>query len=346
MSPARNVLPREGGFVLVLVVLMLFAISVAGAAGYLVVNTEFSMARYSDQGAEAETIARAALNRFIAEQLGVVGDSVSYAIGNGVGLITSRKLFEADSLNHLYYIRSEGTVTDAMTPTPARRVIGAYAYHRKRPLKHFAAVMVAADQGYSYGATGNVDGNDQNTSGDCAGGGLPATTGIIARTATGAQAGALLNGSPTGETWTGGFNQIYDSVALRWDILSDPSFPIEFDGAPPNFASLPADSFPVVRMIGPLAPGSSWSGRGVLIVTGKFDPGPSFNWDGIVLAGEVDDINQGNIRGMLVGALNGPNLQSPVYWYDTVRYYSCYVHAANESLSYLELVENTEFEAL
>jgi len=346
MNRPGRVRAREGGFVLALVVLMLFAISVAGAAGYLVVNTEFSMARYSDQGAEAETVARAALNRFIAEQLGVVGDSVSYAIGNGVALITSRKLFEADSLNHVYYIRSEGTVTDAMTPTPARRVIGAYAYHRKRPLKHWAAMMVAAVEGYSYGATGDVDGNDQNTAGDCAGGGLPAITGIIARTATGALAGGLLAGSPNGETWAGGYSQIYDSVALRWDILSDPSFPIEFDGAPPNFASLPIDSFPVVRKIGPLAPGSSWSGRGVLIVTGMFDPGPSFNWDGIVLAGEVDDINEGNIRGMLVGALNGLNPQSPVAWFDTIRYYSCYVHAANESLSYLELIENTEFEAL
>jgi len=339
-------LREQGGFVLVLVVLMLFAISVAGAAGYLVVNTEFSMAKYSGQGAEAETVARAGLHRFIAEQLGVVGDSVGYAIGNGVALVTSRKIAELDALNHLYFVRSEGTVTDVLTPgTPARRVIGAYAYHRKRPLKHFAAMMVAADQGYSYGSGADIDGNDQNTGADCAGGGLPSIAGIISRYAYGAQSGANLDGSPDGETWTGGFSQMYDSVALRWDVLSDPNFPVEFDGSPPNFASLPADSFPVVRKIGPLAPGSSWSGRGVLIVTGKFDPTSSFSWDGIVLAGEIDDINQGDVRGLVVAALNGPNPQSPVYWYDTVRYYSCYVHAANESLSYLELIDNTEFEA-
>ena len=339
--------PREeGGFVLLLVVLMLFAVSVAGAAGYLVVNTEFSMARYAEQGTEAETVARAGLHRFIAEQLGVVGDSVGYAIGNGVALVTSRKLFEVDSLNHVYYIRSEGTVTDVLTPgTPARRVIGAYAYHRKRPLKHLGALVVAAEEAYSYGSDGDIDADDHNSPGDCAGGGLPSITGIIARTSAGTQAGGELEGDPDEETWSGGFGEIYDSVALRWDILSDPNFPVEFDGTPPNFGSLPPDSFPVVRKIGPLAAGSSWSGRGVLIVTGKLDPAPSFNWDGIVLAGEVDDINQGDIRGMLVGALNGLNPQSPVNWYGTIRYYSCYVHAANESLSYLELIENTEFEA-
>ena len=43
-QPVR--LPRErGGFVLALVVMMLFAISVAAATGYLVVNSEFAMAR-------------------------------------------------------------------------------------------------------------------------------------------------------------------------------------------------------------------------------------------------------------------------------------------------------------
>ena len=140
----------EGGFVLALVVLMLFAISVAGAAGYLVVNTEFSMARYSQQGAEAETVARAGLHRFVAEQLGVVGDSVSYAIGNGVALITTRKVAEIDSLDHVYYVRSEGTVTDVLQPgTPARRVVGAYAHYRRRPLKHWGALVVPAASGWS-----------------------------------------------------------------------------------------------------------------------------------------------------------------------------------------------------
>jgi hypothetical protein len=247
----------------------------------------------------------------------------------------------------VYFIRSEGTVADALSPnTPARRVVGAYAYHRKRPLKHWGAMVVAAEEAYSYGIDADIDADDHNSPGDCAGGGLPSITGIIARTSAGTQAGGELEGSPDQETWSGGFSEIYDSVALRWDILSDPNFPVEFDGTPPNFGSLPADSFPVVRKIGPLAPGSSWSGRGVLIVTGLFDPTPSFSWNGIVLAGELDDINQGDIRGMLVGALNGSNPQSPVYWYNTIRYYSCYVHAANESLSYLELIENSEFEAL
>jgi len=339
-------LRKEGGFVLALVVLMLFAISVAGAAGYLVVNTEFSMAKFSDQGAEAETVARAGLHRFVAEQLGVVGDSVGYAIGNGVALVTSRKIAELDSLNHVYYIRSEGTVIDVLAPgSPARRVVGAYAYHRKRPLKHLGAMVVAAEGGWSQGGSAEVDGRDHNSSSDCPGGGAPPIPGIIARVSAGSLSGGDLAGAPPGVTWSGGFSQIYDSVAVRWDILTDPNFPVDFDGVVPNYAGLPADSFPVVRVSGYFNPGSSWSGRGLLIVDGELDAASSFVWNGIVLAGAVDDIHEGHIRGMLVAGLDGPNPSSDVYWQGTLHYYSCYVYAANESLSYLELIENTEFEA-
>jgi hypothetical protein len=336
----------RGGFVLALVVMMLFAISVAAATGYLVVNTEFAMAKNSGQGAEALSVARGALNRFVAEQLGVVGDSVSYAIGGGVAMVTTRKVAEEDSVTDVYYIRSEGTVSDYFTPgTPARRVVGAYAVHHRRPLKHYAAMIVAADGGWSENTGAVVDGNDHSTAGDCAGGGASPIAGIIARTSTGALTGGVVNGSPAGRTWPGGYAAMYDSVGLRWDVLSDPAFPVDFDGSPPNFGSLPSDSFPVVRVHGYFNPGSSWSGRGLLIVDGELDAAPDFYWDGIVLAGSVDDIHEGHIRGMLVGGLDGPNAYTQVHWRGSIEYYSCYVYGANESLSYLELIDNTLFEA-
>ena len=136
-----------------------------------------------------------------------------------------------------------------------------------------------------------------------------------------------------------------DSLGIRWDVLEDPSFPFEFDGSPPNFASLPADSFPLVRYQGDLAPGSSWSGRGVLVVTGMFDPTSSFNWTGIVLAGSVDDVIQGHISGLLFGGLDGPNPYSNIDVEMDIEYNACNVYAANKALSYLELVDNTIFEA-
>ena len=344
-------LPADrGGFVLALVVLMLFAISVASATGYLVVSTEFSMAKHSGQGAEALSVARAGLHRFVSEQLGVVGNSVSYAIGDGVALITTRRVTQKDSITDIYYVRSEGTVADPFTPaTPALRVVGAYAVHHRRPLRHHAAFMVSATAAYARGGGGVISGNDASTDPTCPGTGAPPLygpiTGAIAGGTTGALSGGTLAGTPPGEAWGGSFAAAYDSVGLRWDILSDPTFPVDFDGVKPNYASIPADSFPVVRVHGYFNPGSSWSGRGLLIVNGEFDAASGFLWEGIVLAGSVDDIHEGQIRGMLVAGLDGPNPYSTVYWDGTIRYYSCLVNRANESLSYMELLDNTVFEA-
>lgn len=342
----------RGGFVLMLVVLMLFAISVAGAAGYLIVSTEFNMAKHAGQGAEALSVARAGLQRFVAEQLGVVGDSVSYAIGDGVALVTRRRVAQKDSITDVYYIRSEGTVLDVFTPaTPARRVVGAYAVHHRRPLRHHAAFMVSGNAAYAEvysGSPGVISGNDHSTDPSCPGSGVPPvapTTGAIAGMTTGTVNGGTLQGSPPGEAWSGGFAAAYDSVGLRWDILSDPTFPVDFDGVLPNYASIPADSFPVVRVHGYFNPGSSWSGRGLLIVNGELDAASGFVWEGIVLAGSMDDIHEATIRGMLVAGLDGPNPYTSVYWRGSIRYYSCLVSAANESLSYMELLENTIFEA-
>ena len=349
-APAVPPPSGRGGFVLALVVLMLFAISVASATGYLIVNTEFDMAKHSGQGAEALSVARAGLHRFVAEQLGVVGDSVSYAIGDGVALVTTRRVAQKDSITDLYYIRSEGTVADPFFPaTPARRVVAGYAVHHRRPLRHHAAFVLAAERAFADQTGAVISGNDFSTDPDCPGSGTPPLyapiTGAIARQVTAAQTGGVLEGTPPGETWVGGFAQIYDSVGLRWDILSDPTFPVDFDGVLPNYGAIPADSFPVVRVFGYFNPGSSWSGRGVLIVADSLDAAVDFLWEGIVLAGSVDDIHEGDIRGMLVAGLDGPNPYPTVYWDGTIRYYSCLVNAANESLSYVELLENTVFEA-
>lgn len=336
---------RRGGFVLVLVVMMLFAISVAGATGYLVVNTEFTMATQASQGAEAVTVARAALQRFAVEQLGVPGDSVSYAMGSGVAMVTTRKVLTVDSDTDLYHIRSEATVFDPLSPaTPATRVVGAYAYHQRRPLRNFAALVVAAEAAYAQNSSGVIDGDEHSSSSDCSVGGGPDITGAIARVNTGQISGGSLDGSPNGRTWPGGYSAFYDSIGIRWDVISNPSFPVDFDGVMPNYGSIPSDSFPVVRVHGYFNPGSSWSGRGLLIVNGELDASSSWTWEGIVLAGAVDDIHEGHIRGMLVAGLDGANPYNTVYWRGTIRYYSCNVYRANESLSYLELVENSVYE--
>ena len=337
---------RRRGFVLAFVVMMLFAISVAGATGYMVVRSEFMMAKHSAQSAEALAVARAGLHRFVAEQLGVLGDSVLYAIGNGIVTVTTRKVMEQDSITHVYYIRSEAKVSDVFSEEiPATRVVAAYAIHHVRPLAHHGAVVVAADRIDLGGGGTDAHGVDSSTVGDCAGGGAATITGGITLRDV---KGGNVQGNPNEEDW-GTFQALYDSIGLRWDVLSDSTFLVDFHTTtPPDFGALPADSYPVTRYPGSNSFNSSWNGRGVLIVTGTFHADNSFRWEGLILAGGVSSAASnvdGEVRGMLVMGLNGDNTADDIGWRLDTYYYSCNVYKANESISYLELIENTVFEA-
>ncbi|MCG6986844.1 MAG: hypothetical protein LJF06_01470 [Gemmatimonadetes bacterium] len=333
------------GFALALVVFLLFAIGVAAAAAYEVVGGEFTLSRENRESVTALSVARAGLQRFIAEQMGSVGDSVAYAIGDGIATVTARRVLEQDPSNYLYYIRSDGTVTDPRMPSsPARRTVATYAWLRTAPLKQKAAVLMAANK-VTYENAGTVaDGSDHATAMDCAGGG---TTGVAGTAAAGnilVQSGATLTGNPASQNY-GTRAAVIDSAGIRWDILSNPSFPVEFDGSPPDWASIPADSFPVVRYVGDLSATSTWAGHGVLIVTGTLTMGTGFTWQGIILAGSVADVGSDApvVQGTLVGGLNGSTgpvtFQSGTYWYN-----SCDVSAADMSLSYLDVMDRAVFE--
>lgn len=343
--------PRRGGFALVMVVFLLFAVAVAGATGYQVVSSEFALARQNRDSQEALAVARAGLQRYLGETVGVVGDSVSYAIGNGIATVTTRKVLEQDTLNHLYYILSEGKVDDPRTPLlPARRSVATYAWHRMNPIPLKGAVWVSGGTttigGTSGGWAATVTGYDQATVADCSGGGTAGVRGVVKGAGSVlTPAGSTLTGpaptTATYATWTA----MYDTVGVRWDILTDAAFPVDFDGSPPS--GIPSDSFPLVRYQGNLSASSFWSGRGVLIVTGTLTVPflSGFTWDGIILAGRLGSMSGYSlpqVRGMLIGGLNGSNANVTIR--GTHRYHSCNAYAANRALSYLEVVEGTLFE--
>jgi hypothetical protein len=329
----------RGGFVLALVVLMLFAISVMGTAGYLMVSTEARMARYGTQGEEALAIARGGLHRFVSEQLGEVADSARYAIGSGEAAVTARRVSVMNPSTYVYFIRSEASVVDPLLPdTPARRVVGGYAFQRRGPVPLHAAMVVGAEE---LEVDGTVSGDDIGGA-VCPGGPAPSIGGGIAEDAI--DVDGTLDGSPPSQLWPGGQAQFDSEIGLRWDILTDPAFPVDFEDSAPDFGALPASAYPVVRVNGNGYFGSSWSGRGVLIVTGQFDSSSSFAWDGIVLAGWVDDYISGDIDGILVGGFSTTQPYAEVHAQGDIRYHSCYVSWANASLSYLELIQNTIFE--
>ena len=335
---------RERGFALALVVFMLFAATVAGLTGYQLVSAEASLAEGSENQEEAMAVAEAGLKRYIGEHIGIPG-STTYAVGDGNVAITPRRVSEVNDSTDLYLLTAVGTVTDPRYPTsPATRTVRQYAKLNRRPVKARAAFMSIQTTVQVQSPNVEVAGTVfyDNGTADCPAGDANGITAVAGVASAGTAASG--NTAPTGSpafTSLGSVNGVISAAALRWPILKDPTFPIPYDGTWPNFASIPSDSFPVIRVLGDYA--LDRNGRGTLIVTGHFVAAGTYEWRGIILVGNPasnaydSGTNTGPvIKGLVVSGLDGaPFNGNQTLRRLTVRWYPCYVRKANLALAYL-----------
>ena len=352
----------ERGFVMVMVLLLLFAVAVAGATGYQLVSAEADLTSGTEEAQKALSAARAGLERYVGEHIGVPGDTTTYIIGDAVVFVRPTRLvgYTGPSTPDLYLIESVGAVVDPRYPqSPARRYVAQYARLHKRPVNVLGTVMSTATNVDAGG--GAVEGNDQSpagnrgtemslTTGNCSSNQSSNIYGTVARTAGGS------NPSGGGELALGTAQAVIDSASVAWSIIQDPNFPVahEWGVSWPPFSTYP-DSFFVARYNGDLSAGASHSGRGVLIVTGSFSIADSniFAWQGIVLAGGgtsmAGSFNLSVIHGALVIGLDGGSpgtftVGGGVGSLATISSYSCYVSEANRVLAYLELISGSRWE--
>ncbi len=346
LTPDGGARRGEEGFALALVVLLLFAIAMMGAAGYQMVRTEFIQAQHAAENGQALAVAQGGLRWFMGSHRGLVPDSTGYSINGGTATITTRKVATLSEAEDLYLVRCRGEYTDPRLPqVPATRTVAQYATFRKIPMNGVAPVMTTAGRWRVRGSSypGYVTGVDQATSGQCAGAPRATIAGALSRTQVTTSGSGTVVGSPTGIT-LGSFQNVVDSVDLDWNIYSDPTFPVDYDDTWPNFSSLPSDSFPVVRVTGNFSPNWSKWGRGVLIITGELRI-PSFSfwsWNGIVMAGDVQNVGGWDfftIYGALVAGM-GSSMGNVDMDNGGIYYHSCYVYWAGLSLSHLTPLEN------
>jgi hypothetical protein len=379
--PATWPIGDEGGFVMVMVVLLLFAVAVAGATGYQIVQAEAELSAGTEEAQEALAAARAGLDRYVGEHIGVPGDTTTYPIGNADVYVIPRRVvgYGSPATPDLYVIESIAEVADPRYPnSPARRTVRQYAKLHKNPVVVKGALMSVATTVKIEPLRGLIYG------GDAAGPPGPTKTGTTLNLETaqceGNGAGATIYGvyaltdGGTGAAQSGGrrdtgtltAQQLLDTASVAWAALESTNFPLIYQSTtPPPFSTYP-DSFFVWRYPGDLTATSAHSGRGVLIVSGTLNvisgAGSSFSWDGIVLAGAVGVPVAGTytlapglggspaIRGALVTGLDlpgqtsigiGSNIGSGTM---TITYQSCNVARANRVLAYFELVDNSRWE--
>ena len=344
---ARRVRVQDGerGFALSMVVLLLFAIGVAGATGYQFVRLEAQLALQGQEGSRALAIARAGLTRFVAENGGNPPDSAVYEINGGIAVVDARRLVDQGAPDVVYLVTSTGMFTDPRYPdAPARRVVRQFANKEPMPFVPVGALASEA-RVFRIGNGFTVDGMDAAIA-PCTTAGPPNLPGIVG----GGEVrfmwnSANVDGDPP---WVGNLGSapvVSSRHQLRWDVLTDPSFPVEYDGIGewPDFSTMHPDTFPVVRVESSLSAGSSRSGRGVLIVPGTFAPTRGFDWQGIILAGRLASVIWSgiDISGTMIGGLNGNQSLVIIGGSSQIEYNSCHVAAAARSLSYLNPLQNT-----
>ena len=335
--------PR-GGFVLALVVLLLFGIGVAGAAGYQVVLSEALLSVHAKETQTALSIARAGLQSYMGKQIGVHEDTVTYSIEGGDAVVTARLVSEINDFETLYLLGSEGVYTDpTFTGSAARRTVYQYAVKREVALEHVAAVTQASGNVY-VDDNARLWGNDQASVADC-----EQTSGDLVAVLMGSGglsiSGSPLNGSADSVTY-GSYAAVLDSLGINWSVLTSTDFPVDYQNTWPS-CGLPADSFTVTRWSGNLTVPSGACGRGVLIVGGRFTPGAAFTWNGVVLAGRITpDDDAFTINGLVVGGLDGLGSLT-TYWANHYVYHNrCMAFKAGRRLSHFRPLGSTWWEEM
>ena len=340
----------RAGFALALVVLLLFAIAVAGATGYQIVHGEWSMAVQSSEGQTSLSLARAGLQRYIAEQVGVFADTVTYSLNGGDAVVAARKIADVDDYSSLYLLSAEGVYSDpSTTQSPARRTVYQYAVHKETPVDWLSAITQSSGSlTVQSGAT--IAGIDISTVLECPDGAGPSVIGIT----RGADAVSFDPGDVSGSAdlvSLGPHATVLDTLDLSWSTLMSPTFPVDFEDV--WASAIPVDSFPVVRFNASLI-GYGWtSGKGVLIVNGSFQPQWGFTWDGIILAAHFDPMSVGTsferefiVRGAVFSGLDG--LGSATFFNSDGRidYHRCNVIESARSLGHFRAIGNTWWESM
>ena len=335
---------------LALVVLLLFGIGVAGAAGYQIVLSEALLSVHAKETQTSLSIARSGLRSYIGKQIGIHEDTVTYSIEGGDAVVTARLVSEIDDFETLYLLRSEGVYTDpTFRGSPARRIVYQYALKREIALNHVAMMTQVTGDLYIEDDA-HIDGNDGASSGTCQQSSVDLTALIMGSGLETIQSGDDPIDGPNPEVRRAGSEEAaLDSIGIDWSVLSDPDFPVDYEDTWPSWSctSLPWASVTVTRFNGDVATPGSVCGQGILIVTGNFTGGSGFQWNGILLAGHIVTTNNNyRIDGLVVGGLDGMGTLTRLDDGTHIDYHRCYAFQAGKRLSHFEPVGSTWWEEM
>jgi len=341
----------QGGFALAAVVLALIALSGVAAAGFLRANTDYRVNANHRAAIHAFNVADAARSQFMGRGQ-VRTDTVTYTYSDGDADVWLSPLLAVDDSSALYRLNTRGE-HNSPEGLYAQRRVSSIVLHKAAGFSVNAA-FTASNGLLKNGVSGDVDGNDWASPGECAVAASENVAGLAVPPAGFAQSGGPGNGgtgTPAGFTGNPAIDstktamQLLNDTGIDWQGLLDGTFAqadyvVSADGYP-DFNALASDEWPViVADYGDYTVSHNNSGRGTLVVQGDLTIGGNFNWDGIVLVGGkltsngIETINGAAITGlgMLIGQSSGASDLGNGNW--NYHYHSCNVLNALKAIGW------------
>ena len=163
-------LRSERGFVLSVVIFAVAALSIAGTALFLIVQSESAMANSGAESSRAFHLANAGLSRYMGETFGQPRDEVVYEMGGATVTVTAERILPVGDTADVYLVRSEARIADRrVRDLVSRRMVQQFAVLHRQPFEPVAALALASTNAKTRNVV--INGRDQCTtgSGDVAG---------------------------------------------------------------------------------------------------------------------------------------------------------------------------------
>lgn len=313
------------GFALPSVILVMFVLVGALAAGFTMMSGERAADDAQTQAQAALALAETGLGQGLRNRAGLglanmppaAGDSVRLTLSGGYAdIITTQLRAPTSTLPGLYLIRARGTrtTTGVSGGGNASQTVTQIATFQRLSMTVQGA-MVGINGVHKNGASGDISGADHGCSPAAPtvpGAYVPTSPGVTGNTSS-------ISGSPA--IGYGGANAaaMAASTPIDWDgIVNRGAIPATFELTSPFTTGFPSaawwtanpNNWPTIIVKNGPNPSTTWqlprAGRGLLIVFGNLDlNGNTAGWDGVILVGGYLTSNGSNqVAGSTVTGLN------------------------------------------
>lgn len=280
----------EEGAALVIVLIALVGLTAMAAAGVMVTGTELTVSENADAATRAFLAAENGLDSYLGSNADG-STAVTYTTSEGAVTVTPTKLLDIEEGRILYHLSSVATFPQPRGGDVTRTVERVAIY--SDGTINVPASFTAASGFLKNGTAGTISGQDWATAGDpkCPNSPKSAVAGVKVPPGQYTQLGGstpVPDGDPPVDDAESAVEML-EEIGIDWDAvvnggLLNADYTIPPDSWP-NFASIPADEWPVIYVDGNITVSPSETGRGMLIVKGNLAMNGSFQWDGAILVG-------------------------------------------------------------